>query len=72
MEQTKLTGKVKFYSMGRGYGFLIDDQDNSREYFFHVTGLTNGLVKKDDKVEFELQTTKRGVKAVRIKKLDVV
>lgn len=70
MEQEKLTGKVKFFNTIRGYGFLIDAKDVEREYFFHITGLVDGTVRKDDTVEFELQTTKRGVKAVKIKKIN--
>lgn len=69
MAEEKLTGKVKFFNTTRGYGFLIDNKDAEREYFFHITGLVDGGVKKDELVEFELQITKRGVKAVKIKKI---
>lgn len=61
----KKSGVVKFFNKDKGYGFIIDE-DNGEEYFFHVTKLKQE-VKKDDKVEFEVEEGKRGLQAVGIK-----
>ena len=61
------TGKVKFFYDTKGYGFIkIDDSD--QDVFFHHTGALD-KVRKDDKVEFEIEEGHRGKKAVRIKRL---
>lgn len=62
-----MTGKVKFFNEQKGYGF-IKASESDAEYFFHATGMTD-KVKKDDNVQFELENGKRGLKAVKIKKL---
>ena len=61
------TGRVKFFNLDKGYGFIIDDDTNS-DVFFHATGVM-GTVEQDDQVEFEIETGKRGKKAVNVKKV---
>jgi CspA family cold shock protein len=70
MTKTKLTnkGKIKFFNEAKGYGFLFDYSDE-KEIFFHVSGLANGKVQKDDEVEFNLETGDRGLKAILITKV---
>ena len=63
----KSTGVVKFFNPKKGYGFVIDD-NNNKEYFFHVTSLEKGqVVITDSKVEYELENKERGVVAVNVK-----
>lgn len=67
--EERFTGKVKFFNTTKGYGFLIDELDETKEYFFHITGLTDTGIRKDDQVEFTLANSPKGVKAVNIRKL---
>ena len=54
-------GKVSFYDTSKGFGFIIDNENNEK-YFFHVSGLI-------DKVTFELEKGMKGMNAVRVKKV---
>ncbi len=59
-------GTVKFFNETKGFGFIVDD-DTSKEYFVHVTGLVD-KVKENDQVEFELEEGRRGLNAINVKK----
>jgi len=59
-------GTVKFFNETKGFGFIVDD-DTSKEYFVHVTGLID-KVKENDQVEFELEEGRRGLNAINVKK----
>lgn len=60
-------GKVAFFDTSKGFGF-ITDQETQEKYFVHVNGLTEE-VKENDKVSFELEQGKKGLNAVRVKKI---
>lgn len=62
------TGKVKFFINNKGYGFIIPDDSTISEVFFHQSN-TNGVLTKDDKVTFELEESKRGLKAINVQKV---
>ena len=55
-------GTVKFFNGTKGFGFVTDDED-STEYFVHVSGLIDEI-NEGDKVEFELQEGRKGLNAV--------
>ena len=59
-------GTVKFFNETTGFGFIVDDE-TSKEYFVHVTGLVD-KVKENDQVEFELEEGRRGLNAINVKK----
>ena len=61
-------GIVKFYNVGRMYGFITDDV-TGKDYFCHNNGLTSH-VKKGDRVTFELADCDRGVEAVNVKLIE--
>ena len=65
METQKLTGTVKFFNEGKGFGFIKHD-NSSQETFVHVSGLKD-QVKENDHVEFELQQGKKGMNAVNVR-----
>lgn len=65
MQQQKLTGTVKFFNEGKGFGFIKHD-DSSQETFVHVSGLRD-QVKENDRVEFELQQGRKGMNAVNVR-----
>ena len=58
------TGKVSFFDSSKGFGFIIDSENNEK-YFCHVSGL-NDEINEDDKVTFELEKGQRGMNAVRV------
>jgi CspA family cold shock protein len=59
------SGIVKFFNEQKGFGFITTD---GKDYFVHATGLLD-KVTKDEQVEFELVESKRGLKAVKVKKI---
>ena len=61
-------GTVKFFAEDKGFGFIIDLEDK-KEYFFHVSN-TLDRVQKDDKVSYELVEGKRGLNAIKVKRVD--
>jgi len=65
MSASTYSGKVKFFNDIKGYGF-VTDLVSLKDYFFHFSGIID-KVRKDDKVNFELQEGPRGLKAINIK-----
>jgi CspA family cold shock protein len=57
------SGKVKFFNIAKGYGFVACT--DGKEYFFHFTGLLD-KVEKDDHVTFEIEEGNRGLKAINM------
>ncbi|MGB3342459.1 MAG: cold shock domain-containing protein [Aequorivita sp.] len=60
-------GKVSFYDSSKGFGFIVDDENNEK-YFTHVSGILDEIV-ENDAVSFELEKGQRGMNAVRVKKI---
>ena len=58
-------GTVKFFNESKGFGF-IKDENSSKEYFVHSTGLIDNI-RENDEVTFELQEGKKGLNAVNVK-----
>lgn len=61
-----LTGRVKFFNEAKGFGFIAGD--DGKDIFVHKSG-TLDLIKKDDYVEYLTETGKKGLKAVRVKRV---
>jgi len=61
-------GTVKFFNETKGFGFIIEEGTN-KEYFVHVSGIINEI-RENDAVEFELEEGRKGLNAVRVKKLN--
>ena len=59
------TGKVKFFNESKGFGFIIDNE-SSKEYFVHITGLIDEI-REDDEVTFDLKEGRKGLNAVNVK-----
>jgi cold shock CspA family protein len=51
---------------GGGYGFLTPD-DNSGDCFAHISDVTEGSLRDDTPVEFDVIVTPKGRKAVNIR-----
>jgi cold shock protein len=58
-------GTVKFYNEIKGFGF-IKDNDSSKEYFVHSSGLKDNI-RENDEVTFDLEEGKKGLNAVNVK-----
>lgn len=65
------TGTVKFFNESKGYGFIVDDESN-REIFVHITGLNGATIREKDRVQYEVVDGKKGLNAVKVKKLESV
>lgn len=61
------TGKIKFFNVSKGYGFIVED-GTGQEYFVHATGLVD-QIKQNDAVTFEVTEGKKGLNAVNVKKI---
>lgn len=61
------TGTVKFFNDSKGYGFIVDNE-TSKEYFVHVSGLVDE-VRDGDRVAFDLKEGKKGLNAINVKSL---
>lgn len=65
-----LKGEVKWFNNERGYGFIIDPDDESVEYFVHFSSIEMDgykTLKAGQKVSYELKDTEKGVQAVNVK-----
>jgi CspA family cold shock protein len=60
-------GKIKKLIRDRGFGFISDT--DGREVFFHQTslvGVTFDALKGDEEVEFEVEDSPKGPRAVNV------
>lgn len=58
-------GIVKFFNDSKGYGF-ITSSETGKDIFVHDSGLIDNITKKN-KVRFETQRGKKGLKAINVK-----
>jgi CspA family cold shock protein len=65
-----MTGKCKWFDKSKGYGFVTDDLDSKKEYFFHHTK-TLDVIRTDDRVNFDLIETPRGLNAVDVSRIKI-
>lgn len=66
MERFK--GTVKWFNAQKGFGFIVPD-DGSKDLFVHYSSIkANGFrsLKEGDKVEYEIEKTDKGAKAVNV------
>jgi len=65
-----MKGTVKRWLTGRGYGFIEPDEGGG-DIFVHYSGI-GGLneLREGQKVEFEVQSTDRGPRAIDVKLIE--
>ena len=62
------TGKVKWFNAVKGFGFIADDQ-GGEDVFVHFSAVEmDGFkdLKEAEAVEYEAETTGKGLKATRV------
>ena len=61
-----MKGKVKWYNFRKGYGFISGEDE--KDVFVHNSDVPEGtLLKEEDEVEYEVEETDKGLKAINIK-----
>ncbi len=64
-----ITGRVKWFSKEKGYGFLTRD-DNQGDVFVHYSSINQKgfkTLQQGQKVEFEIETDSKGPRAKNVK-----
>ena len=61
-------GKIKWYNMRKGYGFIT--RENDSDLFVHYSVLNGQKIKQGDLVEYEIGQGKTGDCAQSVNKLE--
>lgn len=67
-DATKIKGTVKWFDVRKGFGFI--EAEDGKDFFVHFSGISNGRhyngLEEGDQVEFDLEDTQKGPKAVNV------
>ena len=63
------TGKVKWFNSQKGFGFIV--YEGNKDIFVHFRDVQGGIesLRENDEVEFEVAEGKKGLQAVKVKKV---
>ena len=60
-----MEGKVKWYNVQKGYGFIAGD--DGKDYFMHSSQVPEGIVPKENEaVSFDAKETDKGLQAYSV------
>ena len=63
-----MKGTIKWYNARKGYGFI--EGEEGKDVFVHRSAVPQGtFLNEGDKVEFEVEDSEKGPKAINLKKL---
>lgn len=63
-------GTVKFFHSEKGFGFIKPENSN-QDIFVHASGLVDNI-QQADKVVFDTITGKKGLVAIKVKKIKLI
>tara|TARA_X000001036_G_C20442952_1_gene710034 strand:+ start:607 stop:810 length:204 start_codon:yes stop_codon:yes gene_type:complete len=65
------TGKIKWFSSKKGYGFITEEK-TEKDIFLHVTALEESklrVLKENQKISFDIKEEKDKPQAINLKKV---
>jgi len=62
-------GIVKFFNETKGFGFITPD-DGGKDLFVHMNSIRNGRLTDGAKVQFETESTPKGLNAINVEVID--
>jgi len=62
-------GTVKFFNRQKNYGF-VEPEDGDEDLFVHESDIEEGNLDEGDEVEFEIEQSEKGPRAVNVKKVE--
>ena len=63
------TGTVKFFNEDKAFGFITQD-DGGKDLFVHKNGISKGSLMEGSKVQFEIESTPKGLSAINVEVID--
>ncbi len=64
-----MKGTVKFFNDQKNYGFIEPDEGDE-DLFVHRSDLDEITVNEEDRVEFDIEQSEKGPRAVNVKKIE--
>lgn len=65
-EDEIFTGKVKFFDIEKGFGFIQPDEEMD-DLFFHASACAEGVPSDRDRVEFKVSEGPKGLSAIHVR-----
>ncbi len=72
MEQQRMSGRVKWFSAIKGYGFIEPENDSGEDVFVHFSAIQSDgfrTLREGEQVEFTLEDSPKGPQASQVVRL---
>ena len=72
MAEERVTGRVKWFSAVKGYGFIQPDGEGSEDVFVHFSAIQEQgfrTLQEGEEVEFTIEDSPKGPQAVNVVRL---